>query len=161
MEQSSGQRVIERWVGPGIFFLTGLICLWVFDVTRAFECRQADRRCTLEVTRFLGLKQSRTEIPPAGIQRVFSRQHALEQGWTYRLYIATQPAPAPGTEIATHDDPAVIESHRENLARFLADAQAPDVTMRDAPNRLNRFVALAVLAFAVLLFAAARRRPAA
>ena len=47
--------------------------------------------------RFLGLKKTRSAIPPADIRNVFSRKHALEQGWAYRRYITTQSGPTVST----------------------------------------------------------------
>jgi hypothetical protein len=142
----NNKRFTEVVVVPLIFCVAGLVTLWVFDVSRAFECRRADNLCYLEANRFLGLKKSRTAIAPAEIHKVFSRQHALEQGWTYRLYITTQAGPTVGTEIGVNENEAVIEANREKLTRFLADSNEPDVAMKDAPNRLNRYVGLGALA---------------
>lgn len=159
-QKTGSKRFVEAVVAPLIFLVTGLAVLWLFDVSRGFECRRADNLCTLEVTRFLGLKHTRTGIPPAEIRNVFSRKHALEQGWTYRLYIATEDGLSIGTEIGTDDSEAVVEANRAKLARFLADPAAPDIAMKDAPKRLNRYAGLGVLAFAGVLFAAARRKGA-
>lgn len=158
VEQASNKRFVEVVVVPLIFLVTGLAVLWIFDVSRGFECRRADNLCHLETTRFLGLKKTRSAIPPADIRNVFSRKHALEQGWTYRLYITTQSGPTASTEISVNENEAGIEANREKLARFLADTDAPDVAMKDAPNALNRYVGLDVLAFAAVLFVTARRK---
>lgn len=160
-ERTNNTRFKELVVVPAIFCVAGLVTLWVFDVSRAFECRRADNQCYLETNRFLGLKKTRTAIPVEQIQKVFSRKHALEQGWTYRLYITTQTGPTVGTEIGVNENEAVIEANREKLMRFLADPAAPDVAMRDVPNRLNRYAGLGALAFAAALFVAAMRKHAA
>lgn len=157
-EQAGNKRFVEVVVVPLMFFITGLALLWIFEVSRTFECRRADNMCYLQATRFLGLKKTRTAIAPVEIRNVFSRKHALEQGWTYRLYVTTQPGLTVGTEIGVNENEAVIEANREKLARFLADVTAPDVAMKDTPNAINRYAGLGTLAFAAILFVAARRK---
>ena len=131
-----------------VFLLVAFYILQQFDVSRKFECKNS--LCVLQEQRFLGMQDRSQQFPIKSITKTYSREHALEQGYIYRLYIATNENSVVGIEVAANENTNVIENFKKDLEKYI---QIPenDIRIDSAANKNNRYMGIGLLIFATLL----------
>jgi len=133
-----------------VFLLVALYIVQQFDVTRKFECQNSI--CSLEEQRFIGIFKTFESYPVKSIVKVYNREHALEQAYIYRLYISTHVNSVIGIEIASNENPEIIENFKKDLEKYILDS-TPEIKFNSAANKNNRYMGIGLLVFAALLLA--------